>query len=378
MANSFQSFLNTYAKKDKKITQKDIKDYASKGGSKEKVQAWIDKINRGTKATKGIKVGGNVNVKDSFFKSSAPKPAPKPKPKPSSGSKPKPSSGSILDKYLGAIGTSSSYTPLKDTSPATPSAPELTVTPTVPAASAAPVTPSAPAASAAPQNDAYTAYVDRYPDLKRAFKNLAHGQSKSEFGRTHWESSGKKEGRALSSGGGSSTSTPTGGSSGYSDTDIDLGRYEKIAGIDYTYKNLLQTDRLNNDIIINGLNNDARKYLKQIDQAIATYGEDAATQRQEIASKSEERWRKYMADQERAASENVATIRGEYSLDLQEIVNAGLKDVETVRGEYSIQSDKIRGEYGLESERIKGATARDVAQRQKEATIFGGLMQGFW
>lgn len=253
MANSFQSFLNTYAKKDKKITQKDIRDYASKGGSKKKAQAWIDKINKGTKATKGIKVGGNVNIKDSFFKS--------PTPKPSSGS---------------------------------------------------------------------------------------------------------------------STSTPTGGSSGYSGTDIGLGRYEEIAGIDYKYNNLLQTDRLNNQTIIAGINADANKYMWDTKKAISFYSDDAATERQRIASGAEERWRKYMADQERAAAENVATIRGEYNLDLQEIVNAGLKDVETVRGEYGIQSDKIRGEYGLESERIKGATARDVAQRQKEATIFGNLMQGFW
>ena len=255
MANSFQSFLDTYAKKDKKITQKDIKDYASKGGSKKKAQAWIDKINKGTKATKGIKVGGNVNIKDNFFKSSTP-------------------------------------TPFKDTSPVTPS--------------------------------------------------------------------------------------PTEGSSGYSETDIDLGVYEQMADIDYKYKNLLQTDRLNNETIIADINADSQRYMGAIEKDIAFYSQDAATERQNIASGAEERWRKYMADQERAAAENVATIRGEYSLDLQDIVNAGLKDVETVRGEYGIQSDKIRGEYGLESERIRGATARDVAQRQKEGAIFSSMMQGFW
>lgn len=265
MASSFQSFLNTYAKKDKKITQKDIKDYASKGGSKKKAQAWIDKINKDTKATKGIKVGSNVNIKDDLFKSFTPK---------------------------------SSPTALTST---------------------------------------------------------------SDF-----------------STGSSSTSTPTGGSSGYSGTDIDLGVYEQMAGIDYKYNNLLQTDRLNNEKIIAGINADANEYLADAKKAMSFYSDDAAIERQRIASGAEERWRKYMSDQERAAAENVATIRGEYSLDLQNIVNAGLKDVETVRGEYGIQSDKVRGEYGLEAERIKGATARDVAQRQKEATLFGSLMQGFW
>ena len=166
--------------------------------------------------------------------------------------------------------------------------------------------------------------------------------------------------------------------SGYSSTDIDLGAYETMAGIDYQFDNLLQTDVLNSNELIANINADADKYIADAGAAASMYASDASVEIAGITSSAEERWRKYLADQERATAENVATIQGEYGLDLQEIITAGLKDVETIRGEYGIQAETLRGEYGLEAERIKGATDRDVAQRQKEAAIYGNMMQGFW
>lgn len=174
--------------------------------------------------------------------------------------------------------------------------------------------------------------------------------------------------------GGSSDSSD----SGYSATDIDLGVYEQMAGIDYQYQNLLQTDVLNSNELIANINADADKYIADAQAGASMYASDASVEIAGITSSAEERWRKYLADQERATAENVATIQGEYGLDLQEIITAGLKDVETIRGEYGIQAETLRGEYGLEAERIKGATDRDVAQRQKEAAIYGNMMQGFW
>ena len=98
----------------------------------------------------------------------------------------------------------------------------------------------------------------------------------------------------------------------------------------------------------------------------------------QLITKIKGKYLAYGADQDRLARENVASIQGEYSLDLQEIVNAGARDVEKIRGEYGFLGEKLRGEYGLEMERLRGDTARDVASRQKDAQVFGSLLSGFW
>lgn len=209
-------------------------------------------------------------------------------------------------------------------------------------------------------------------DLNK-FVDKAEGGAKGSFLGSGVGSG--KSGNILSGGSSSSSSSSN---NVYSATDIDLGAYEEMAGIDYQFDNLLQTDVLNSNELIANINRDADKYIANAGAAASMYASDASVEIAGITSSAEERWRKYLADQERATAENVATIQGEYGLDLQEIITAGLKDVETIRGEYGIQAETLRGEYGLETERIKGATDRDVAQRQKEAAIYGNMMQGFW
>ena len=39
---------------------------------------------------------------------------------------------------------------------------------------------------------------------------------------------------------------------------------------------------------------------------------------------------------------------------------------------------RLSGEYNIAGEKIRGAAARDVAQRNKEATMFGSFLGGFW
>lgn len=180
--------------------------------------------------------------------------------------------------------------------------------------------------------------------------------------------------------GGSGSSGGGSGSSGgpYSGLDLDLAAYDHMAATDFKYQDALNQAGYNSNQIIAGIRSDADKYVADAYAGAQMYGADAQVEIAGITSSAEERWRKYLADQQRAGAENVATIQGEYDLSLQNIVTAGLKDVEKIRGEYGLESDKLRGEYGLEGERIKGDAARDVASRQKDAQIFGSLMSGFW
>lgn len=183
-------------------------------------------------------------------------------------------------------------------------------------------------------------------------------------------------GAYLSGGGGSGSSSSS--SAPKTSSEIDLGLYEAMAGIDTANQDFLNQGLYNSNQLIAGINADADKYVADAQAGASMYASDASVEIAGITSASQERWRKYLADQQRLGAENVATIQGEYSLSLQNIVTAGLKDVEKIRGEYGLESDKLRGEYSLEGERIKGDTARDVASRQKDAQIFGSLMSGFW
>lgn len=182
-----------------------------------------------------------------------------------------------------------------------------------------------------------------------------------------------------SGGAASSFADSSGESSGpfYSGLDFDLGAFESAQGI--TTQNQAYLNQLGylNSAIINGLRSDADKYVADAYAGAQMYGDDRQVDITSIQSAATERLGKYKIDQERASAYEVADLKGKYGLDLQNIVNAGLSDVAKISGEYGLEGEKVRGEYGLEAERIKGAAARDIAQRNKEAAIFGGLMSAF-
>lgn len=177
----------------------------------------------------------------------------------------------------------------------------------------------------------------------------------------------------------SSFAGSSGGSSDpfYSGLDFDLGAFETQQGILTQNRAYLDQLGYQNAAIINSIRADADKYVADAYSGAQMYGADRQLDIASVQSAATERLGKYKADQERASAFEVADLKGQYSLNLQNIVNAGLKDVAKISGEYGLEGEKVRGEYGLEAERIKGSTARDVAQRNKEAAIFGSLMSAF-
>ena len=129
---------------------------------------------------------------------------------------------------------------------------------------------------------------------------------------------------------------------------------------------------------IQRLVNSANMYAADSTAKYQMYGADAAKDASIYSSDASERTNKYVADVDRTKAREVATIQGDFSLQLQDIANAGAKEAEAVRGEYQLANTDLTGQYGLENTRIAGATARDVASRNKEAQILGSLMSGFW
>jgi len=129
---------------------------------------------------------------------------------------------------------------------------------------------------------------------------------------------------------------------------------------------------------IQRLINSANMYAADSTAKWQMYGADASKDATIYSADASERTNKYVADVDRTKAKEVATIQGDFSLQLQDIVNAGAKEAEAVRGEYQLANNDLTGQYGLENTRIAGATSRDVANRNKEAQILGSLMSGFW
>ena len=169
----------------------------------------------------------------------------------------------------------------------------------------------------------------------------------------------------------------SGGGTGYSGLDFDLAAFESQQNIFTQNQAYLDNLGYQNAALINSIRADADKYVADAYAGAQMYGADRQLDIAKTTSAATERYQKYIADQERASRYEVAELQGKYGLDLQNIVNAGLKDVAKISGEFNLEGEKVRGEYALEGERLKGATARDVAQRNKEAAIFGGLMSAF-
>jgi len=129
---------------------------------------------------------------------------------------------------------------------------------------------------------------------------------------------------------------------------------------------------------IQRLVNSANMYAADTTAKWQMYGADAARDASMYGADAAERTSKYVADVDRTKAKEVATIQSAFSLELQDIVNAGAKEVEAVRGEYQLANTDLTGQYGLENTRLQTASARDVANRNRDATVFGSLMSGFW
>ena len=129
---------------------------------------------------------------------------------------------------------------------------------------------------------------------------------------------------------------------------------------------------------IQNLQNEAAAYGWDTQQAMNIYSQDAASWRTDISTQREKDWRMYDSAMGYKATTDSAKIQGEYGLALGKIMQAGNAEVAKINGEYSNANTRLSGEYNIAGEKIRGAAARDVAQRNKEATMFGSFLGGFW
>ena len=125
------------------------------------------------------------------------------------------------------------------------------------------------------------------------------------------------------------------------------------------------------------LDNDTMKQLEILRGASAEKIANISAGAQRYGYEADERARKYVADRAGQSAEAVENIRAKGNLDLQAIVNAGLKDVENIRGQFGVEQEKTRGEFGVKQEETRQAGNRDVARIAGKAGIYQGLMGAF-
>ena len=130
--------------------------------------------------------------------------------------------------------------------------------------------------------------------------------------------------------------------------------------------------------LIQDLRNQSAAEVASITSAATMYGDDRRLDIADVTSRRDKEARMYVADVQGQATTDKAKIDGAFGVKMQNIIARGAEDVEKIRGEYGLAGQQIAGEYGLERDRIQGATARDVANRNRDAQIFGSLMSGFW
>ena len=87
--------------------------------------------------------------------------------------------------------------------------------------------------------------------------------------------------------------------------------------------------------------------------------------------------KKYLADQDYLKGTEVEKIRGQSNLNLQAVINAGLKDVEGVRKESAAEVATIAGEYGVKQEAARQTGQKEIANIGSQSSFRNALIGAF-
>lgn len=214
-------------------------------------------------------------------------------------------------------------------------------------------------------------------------KNQASKSSQSSSTSSSPSSSSSKSNLPILTGG----RGDNGGSDATPGSDADPTRYMGMTPAEYEdfidEREYQQQLGLNNQdarsrALIADLRRQSANEVASINAGASMYGDDRRFDIADVTSRRDKEARMYVADVQGRATTDKAKIDGAFGVKMQKIIANGAKDVEKIRGEYGLAGQQIAGEYGLERDRIQGATARDVANRNRDAQIFGSLMSGFW
>ena len=134
----------------------------------------------------------------------------------------------------------------------------------------------------------------------------------------------------------------------------------------------------NQSIAIQSLENAAQAELNATNLAESTYANDSETFRTLISKTLDYNLGLYQTDSDSYTTLAQQTIKGEYDLDLAEIMKAGNLEAQRIQGEYMTAGEQIRGETSKAVEAMRTEASKYNSDRNKEASIFGSFVGGFW
>lgn len=129
--------------------------------------------------------------------------------------------------------------------------------------------------------------------------------------------------------------------------------------------------------ILDRLRGDIEIEKQQIAGLTSTKVADIQAQAAIFGYSADERAKKYIADQDLLKGTRVAEIQAKNNLDLQAIINSGLKEVEGIRGQTQRDVATIQGEYGVKEESTRQSGQKDIARIGAEAGFRNALIGAF-
>ena len=230
--------------------------------------------------------------------------------------------------------------------------------------------PSAPQAAYTPGIDFfdYKTYVDTNPDLAEAWNKRLSPSSfntpetraitKEAWGKEHYDIHGKKEGRYISG------------------PSIPEGRYSEP---EFAVLSAGILTRLNGDIQkeITQIQGVTAANVANIQGGYSVKTADISAAASKYMADRDLEAKRYLADQDFAKATKVTEIEGKNRLDLQSIINTGLKEVEGIRGESAKEVSRITGELGVKQEEARQAGQKDIARIGEQAGYRNALINAF-
>jgi hypothetical protein len=118
--------------------------------------------------------------------------------------------------------------------------------------------------------------------------------------------------------------------------------------------------------------------------AVATIAKDAATEVEKARGEWGYKTQGLASEAARAvgfrqaeAAEKATEIESQGRLNLQNIINAGLKDVSEIQGKTERDVTKIGGEYAVKGEETRQSGQRDISRIGANAAVMQGLVNAF-
>ena len=165
---------------------------------------------------------------------------------------------------------------------------------------------------------------------------------------------------------------------GFSTEFIDQLRDIQSGAVNHAYDLELGVNNVGGQLAIDSLFNESRLLGQHIDAGSDAFRVLNDTYIRDVESKDDLAASNFGNLMNYKAQTDSERIRGAFGVEINKVIGAGNAEVAKIQGEYGVANTDLQGKYNFLGETTRANAARDVAQRNKEATLFGSILSGFW